>query len=138
MPPLRERPDDLGPLVRHLLDKHGEKIGRRDCTVSHDVMAVFRRHTWPGNVRELENVIERALVLGTGGRITLDDLPETLRSRPSHSGRSGGRRLADVEREHIVRTLRAVEGNKAAAARVLGLNRKTLYRKLTQHRIRTG
>ena len=138
VPPLRERPDDLGPLVRHLLDKHGEKNGRRDCTVSHDVMAVFRRHTWPGNVRELENVIERALVLGAGGRITLDDLPEMLTSRPSHSGRSGGRRLADVEREHIVRTLRAVEGNKAAAARVLGLNRKTLYRKLTQHRIRTG
>ena len=106
--------------------------------VSHDVMAAFRRHTWPGNVRELENVIERALVLGTGRRITLDDLPETLRSRPSHVGRSGGRRLADVEREHIVRTLRAVEGNKAAAARVLGVNRKTLYRKLTQHRIRTG
>ena len=138
VPPLRERPDDLAPLVRHLLDKHGEKIGRRDCTVSHDVMAVFRRHAWPGNVRELENVIERALVLGTGGRISLDDLPETLRGRPSHSGRSGGRRLADVEREHIIRTLRAVEGNKAAAARVLGLNRKTLYRKLTQHRIRTG
>ena len=138
VPPLRERPDDLGPLVRHLLDKHGEKIGRRDCTVSQDVMAVFRRHTWPGNVRELENVIERALVLGARGRITLDNLPETLRGRPSQTGRSGGRRLADVEREHIVRTLHAVGGNKAAAARVLGLNRKTLYRKLTQHRIRTG
>ncbi len=138
VPPLRDRPDDLAPLVRHLLDKHGEKMGCRDCTVSHDVMAVFRRHTWPGNVRELENVIERALVLGAGGRITLDDLPETLRIRPSHAGRSGGRRLADVEREHIVRTLGAVEGNKAAAARVLGVNRKTLYRKLTQHRIPTG
>ena len=138
VPPLRERPDDLDPLVRHLLDKHGPKVGRRDCTVSDDVMAVLRRHSWPGNVRELENVIERALVLGAGGRITLDDLPETLRGRPSHAGRSGGRRLADVEREHIVRTLHAVGGNKAAAARVLGLNRKTLYRKLTQHRIRTG
>jgi transcriptional regulator with PAS, ATPase and Fis domain len=136
VPPLRERPDDLGPLVQHLLEKHGSKLGRRECTVSHDVMAVFRRHPWPGNVRELENVIERALVLGEDVRITLDDLPETLRSRPSHSGRSGGRRLADVEREHIVRTLRAVDGNKAAAARVLGLNRKTLYRKLTLHRIR--
>jgi DNA-binding NtrC family response regulator len=137
VPPLRERPDDLGPLVRHLLTKHGAKIGKSDWTVSDDVMAVLRRHTWPGNVRELENVIERALVLGASPPITLDDLPDRLKDRPSHSGRVGGRRLADVEREHIVRTLRAVAGNKAAAARVLGLNRKTLYRKLTQHRIPT-
>jgi two-component system response regulator HydG len=137
VPPLRERPDDLRPLVQHLLDKHSAKIGRRGCSVSEDVMAVLRRHPWPGNVRELENVIERALVLGAGPRITLDDLPDNLRDRPSHSGRAGGRRLADIEREHIVRTLRAVEGNKAAAARVLGLNRKTLYRKLTHHRIAT-
>jgi DNA-binding NtrC family response regulator len=135
VPPLRERPDDLEPLVRHLLDKLGAKIGKPHCSVSDEVMAVLRRHTWPGNVRELENVIERALVLGAGPVITLEDLPDGLRGRPSRSGRVGGRRLADVEREHIIRTLRAVAGNKAAAARVLGLDRKTLYRKLTQHRI---
>jgi two-component system response regulator AtoC len=137
VPPLRERPGDLGRLVRHLLDKHGTKIGKPDCTVSDEVMAVLRRHTWPGNVRELENVIERALVLGAGPLISVEDLPDTLNDRPSHSGRAGGRRLADVEREHIVHTLHAVSGNKAAAARVLGLNRKTLYRKLTQHQIPT-
>jgi DNA-binding NtrC family response regulator len=137
VPPLRERPDDLGPLVGHLLTKHGAKIGKSDWTVSDEVMAVLRRHTWPGNVRELENVIERALALGASPLITLDDLPDRFTDRPSHSGRVGGRRLADVEREHIVRTLRAVAGNKAAAARVLGLNRKTLYRKLTQHRIKS-
>jgi DNA-binding NtrC family response regulator len=96
---------------------------------------VLRRHTWPGNVRKLENVIERALVLGVGPLVTLADLPDSLKDRPSHSGQAGGRRLADVEREHIVHTLRAVAGNKAAAARVLGLNRKTLYRKLAQHGI---
>ena len=137
VPPLRARPDDLGPLVRHLLDKLGAKVGRRGCLVSDEVMAAFERHTWPGNVRELENVIERALVLGAGERITLDDLPDTLMDRPPRPGRPGSRRLADVEREHIVRTLRAVAGNKAAAARVLGLNRKTLYRKLTLHKIPT-
>jgi two-component system response regulator HydG len=137
VPPLRERPDDLGPLIRHLVGKHGAKVGKSDCTVSDDVMTVFRRHTWPGNVRELENVIERALVLGAGPRITLDDLPDSVRDRPAHSGGPGSRRLADVEREHIVHTLRSVAGNKAAAARVLGLNRKTLYRKLTHHGIPT-
>ena len=136
VPPLRERPDDLEPLIRYLLEKHGVKLGRHDCALSDETMTVLRRHRWPGNVRELENVIERALVLGAGPVITPEDLPESLREQPSApSTAAGGRRLADVEREHIARTLRAVAGNKAAAARVLGLDRKTLYRKLTQHRI---
>jgi transcriptional regulator with PAS, ATPase and Fis domain len=136
VPPLRERADDLEPLVRDLLAAYGAKLGTPNCSISAEAMAVLRRHTWPGNVRELQNVIERALVLGTGTVIGLEDLPESLREQPpSNAGRAGGRRLADVEREHIVRTLRAVSGNKAAAARVLGLDRKTLYRKLTQHRI---
>jgi DNA-binding NtrC family response regulator len=138
VPPLRERPDDLEPLVRHLLHKHGAKVGRADGAVSDEAMAAIRRHSWPGNVRELENVIERALVLGAGPVVTLDDLPDGLKARRSRSGQSGGRRLADVERDHIVCTLRAVAGNKAAAARVLGLNRKTLYRKLLLHQIQSG
>jgi transcriptional regulator of acetoin/glycerol metabolism len=73
-------------------------------------------------------------VLGTGTVIDIEDLPESLRDLSSNAGGVAGRRLADIEREHIIRTLRAVKGNKAAAARVLGLNRKTLYRKLTQLR----
>jgi len=138
VPPLRERPDDLEPLIRFLLDKLGGKLGRLNCSVSPDAMTALRRHSWPGNVRELENVIERALVLGTGSVITLDDLPDNLRhASSSTAGRVGGKRLADVEREHIVHTLRAAAGNKTAAARVLGLDRKTLYRKLTHHRIET-
>jgi transcriptional regulator of acetoin/glycerol metabolism len=101
-------------------------------------MAILRRYGWPGNVRELENVIERALVLGDGDVVTADDLPERLHRHPSPELRSAkSQRLADVERDHIARTLRAMSGNKAAAARVLGLDRKTLYRKLTQHGIVT-
>jgi transcriptional regulator of acetoin/glycerol metabolism len=102
---------------------------------SDEAMAVIRRHTWPGNVRELQNVIERALVLGAGTIINLEDLPESLREPPRSGSTGVARRLADVEREHIVRTLPAVSGNKAAASRALGLNRKTLYRKLRLHRI---
>jgi len=137
VPPLRERPDDFEPLVHSLLDKHGAPFGASGCSVSSDAMALLRRHSWPGNVRELENVIERALVLGDGKVITRADLPDSLRSGSTGSPatRLGGRRLADVEREHIVQTLRAASGNKAAAARMLGLDRKTLYRKLTLHRI---
>jgi DNA-binding NtrC family response regulator len=137
VPALRERPDDLAPLVRCLLDKLGAKLRKPHCTISDEAMAVVRRHTWPGNVRELQNVIERALVLGTGTVINLEDLPESLREPPPSGLNGVVRRLADVEREHIVRTLRAVSGNKAAASRALGLNRKTLYRKLRMHRIAT-
>ena len=135
VPPLRERPDDLEPLVGYLLARHGAKLSKPGCSVSSDVMAVLRRYNWPGNVRELENVIERALVLGAGTVITLDDLPDGLREQPlTGASPAAGQRLADIEREYIDRTLRAVDGNKAAAARVLGLDRKTLYRKLTQRR----
>ena len=135
VPPLRERPDDLAPLVRCLLDKHGARLRKPNGSFSDEAMSVVRRHTWPGNVRELENVIERALVLGAGTVINLEDLPESLREPQPSGSNSIARRLADVEREHIVRTLRAVSGNKAAASRALGLNRKTLYRKLRLHRI---
>ena len=104
--------------------------------VSSDAMTILNQYAWPGNVRELENVIERALVLGTGSVIGPDDLPDRLRKKWHANTRSDpGRPLADVERDHILRTLSGVSGNKAAAARSLGLNRKTLYRKLHQHRI---
>jgi transcriptional regulator of acetoin/glycerol metabolism len=86
-------------------------------------------------VRELENVIERALVLGSSTVLTVSDLPDSLHEPTSTAVRTGSRRLADVVRDHIARTLRDAAGNKAAAARVLGLDRKTLYRKLIQHRI---
>ena len=131
IPPLRDRPDDLMPLLAHFLEKHGARLGLSGVTVSGDAMERLRRHPWPGNVRELENVVERALVLGVGQVIEVDDLPETLKVAVSRNpGMRVGRPLAEVEREHILKTLRAVDGNKSAAARVLGLDRKTLYRKI--------
>ncbi|MGH9141289.1 MAG: sigma 54-interacting transcriptional regulator, partial [Thermoanaerobaculia bacterium] len=133
IPPLRDRPDDLTPLLAHFLGKHGARLGRPGVAVSGEAMDRLRRHAWPGNVRELENVIERALVLGVGAVIDVDDLPATLKvALPRHPGSGIGRPLVEVEREHILQTLRTVNGNKSAAARVLGLNRKTLYRKLAR------
>ncbi|MEZ4647815.1 MAG: sigma-54 dependent transcriptional regulator [Candidatus Eisenbacteria bacterium] len=137
IPPLRDRPEDLVPLIAHFLDKHGRRLDRPGWTVAPEALEQFKRHSWPGNVRELENVIERGLILGRDQRITPDDLPESVRdSAPvrtevGHSSRP----IAEVEQEHIVKTLRAVRGNKAAAARILGFDRKTLYRKLQQYRI---
>jgi DNA-binding NtrC family response regulator len=131
IPPLRERPDDLMPLIAHFLEKHSARCARPRATVSATAMEQLRRHSWPGNARELENAIERALVLGSGGTIRIDDLPEALRISPAVCpDRRVSRPLVAVEREHILKTLRSVDGNKSAAARALGLDRKTLYRKL--------
>ena len=79
VPPLRDRPDDLMPLLAHLLDKHGARLGRSGVTVSGEAMDRLRRYAWPGNVRELENVIDRALVLGVGSSIDGDDLPDAFK-----------------------------------------------------------
>jgi transcriptional regulator with PAS, ATPase and Fis domain len=136
VPPLRDRLEDLIPLTQHLLDKLGARLELPGCTISPEAMTAFAEYPWPGNVRELENVIERALVLGSGIAINVEDLPDRLTSLaalPTHG--SAGGRLVDVERDHIRRTLETVNGNKAAAARRLDVNRKTLYRKLRQHRL---
>ncbi len=136
VPPLRDRLEDLPPLTQHLLDKLGARLGLPGCTISPEAMTTLGQYPWPGNVRELENVIERALVLGSGIAIGLEDLPDRLiRHTTSPGCGSDGCRLIDVERDHIRRTLETVGGNKAAAARALDVNRKTLYRKLRQHRL---
>jgi two-component system response regulator HydG len=138
IPPLRERPADILPLVAHFLEKHGRRLGRAACSVSPRALEALRRYSWPGNVRELENAIERALVLGRDDVIWPEDLPEAVRGpRPADVlPPAGTRPLVEVEREHIARTLRAVRWNKAAAARLLGMDRKTLYRKIEAHGIR--
>ncbi len=137
VPPLRERPDDILPLAAHFLGKHGRRLGRSNCTLSPEVVEALRRYAWPGNVRELENAIERALVLGRDDVIWLHDLPEALAApRQSQDLPEGPRPLAEVEREHILKTLGAVRWNKTAAARLLGMDRKTLHRKLGAYGIR--
>jgi transcriptional regulator with PAS, ATPase and Fis domain len=136
VPPLRDRLEDLPPLTQHLLDRLGARLGLPGCTISPEAMTTLNQYSWPGNVRELENVIERALVLGSGIAIGLEDLPDRVIKHTSSPGcGSAGCRLIDVERDHIRRTLDTVNGNKAAAARALDVNRKTLYRKLRQHRL---
>jgi DNA-binding NtrC family response regulator len=138
LPPLRERTDDIEPLVRHFADAFGDEMGRRIESIAPAALAALRTWRWPGNIRELRNVVERALVLGDGPQLQLDDLPpELLHAAPSVGGQGGVvvtpaniRTLAELEREAIGAALSATEGNKARAAALLGIDRTTLYRKL--------
>jgi DNA-binding NtrC family response regulator len=134
VPPLRERPEDLLPLIAHFMELHGQRLGRSDRQLSPEALALMQHYPWPGNVRELENALERALVLSRRALITPDDLPDEIHARPQPgSAADEPLSMVEIERQHILRTLAAVGGNKAAAARLLRLDRKTLYRKLQSY-----
>jgi DNA-binding NtrC family response regulator len=135
LPPLRERREDIPLLVDAFLNKFGQARGKDVKGVSETTLALLIDYAWPGNVRELENVIERAVTLSRGDKILPDDLPATIQ------GSRGERRVLDeaaekmhplheIEKEYIKKILEKMGGNKYQAAQVLGIDRKTLYRKL--------
>ena len=130
LPPLRERRDDIPPLVRHFTQRFARRMGRRIETIPSAVMEALVRYPWPGNVRELQNVIERAVILSPGSslQVPLGDLPPAAAPAPEPTAEAVT--LADAEREHILGALRetgwVVGGPKGAAAR-LGMKRSTLY-----------
>lgn len=137
MPPLRERREDIPLLVEAFLKKCAEASKKPVRGIGESALALMMDYPWPGNVRELENVVERALTLARTERILPEDLPPTIR------GARGDRRildeaaertlpLHDVEKEYIQRILEKTGGNKYQAAQVLGIDRKTLYRKLAE------
>jgi two-component system response regulator HydG len=137
IPPLRERREDIPLLAAHFLTRSAKRHGRPVPTLSPEAMALLFDHHWPGNVREMENAIERAVLLTETDTIFPGDLPPSLRGAPA-SGVSPEatlkpRRLEDVEREHILRTLDAHAWNQARAAEVLGIGRNTLWRKLKDY-----
>ena len=134
LPPLRERDNDVLELARHFLQKHAARNLVSNLELTPEVAARLVTYEWPGNVRELDNCMQAAVAMARDGRIRLDNLPGHLRRerKPAREPEPELPLLETVEREHIVRVLRAVGGNKAAAARILGINRVTLYRKLAQ------
>ena len=136
VPSLRERPDDLPHLVRELLRAklRAYHRGTEPARLSHAALTALRRHAWPGNVRELENVLMRALVLAGGGPIGPEHLPALRDSGRRTTTRPGELvTLSEVERRHIARVVRAMEGNISASAATLGISRTTLYKKLRDH-----
>jgi two-component system, NtrC family, response regulator AtoC len=136
LPPLRERREDLPLLVEHFLDQLSVEMNRRIDGVSADAMRVLMAHEWPGNVRELRNVLERAAVVTTGSTIEPGDLGQlglAAGSTTAVSAPASAASLEDVERRHIGEVLRMTSGNVSQAARVLGIDRATLYHKMKKY-----
>jgi two-component system response regulator HydG len=133
-PPLRARREDIPLLVDHFLGVYCTKNNRGRLEATREVLARLLDYPWPGNVRELENVIERAVVLCRGERLSMDDLPESIReaseAAPSTLTFSVGTPLDEVERRLIRETLRYARGDKSLAAQLLGISTRTIYRKL--------
>jgi DNA-binding NtrC family response regulator len=136
LPPLRSRQADVLPLAQHFLTTFARRAHRDMTGIAPAAAEKLVAYSWPGNVRELQNCLERAVTLARFEQIVVDDLPEKVRDhRASHVLVTSDDPaelvpMEEVERRYILRVLEAVGGNKTAAARILGIERKTLYRKL--------
>ena len=154
VPPLRERVEDIPELATHFLNQYSQKFGKAVMQIDDDALAVLKAYHWQGNVRELENVMERAVVVAEGSVVTPDELPREIidavgqgrpipdddedlgdAMEPALAGgvRAERRERERRERERLVRALTAARGNKAEAARALGLARSTLVSRLKKH-----
>jgi DNA-binding NtrC family response regulator len=131
LPPLREHADDILLLTRHFATKYSEELGRAAPEFSDTVLEALRSYHWPGNVRELQNAIRRLLVMNEAERIDVVDLPPLMRTA-SLPGAGFGRPLREVEAEYIRNVLASVGGNRTRAAQILGIDRKTLRKKLKE------
>ena len=133
VPALRERREDLPLLIRHFLEGFSKRYDRQNLRTTKRAEALLCRHTWPGNIRELENALSYACMLTETGMVDIGDLPDyLLESRGQDE--SGLPTLAEVEYQHVLKVLKACDGNRARAAEILGIGRATLYRILAREK----
>jgi two-component system response regulator AtoC len=143
LPPLRDRTEDIPLLAEHFLGQAAAREGKKAPELTPEAVAALLRHPWPGNVRELLNVLERARVLDSDGRIGPEDLPEPFRDAPGRGARkaatAGQKPLREAreafEKEYLVALLRANQGNVTEAARKAGLGRASINEKLRRYGI---
>src|SRR5437870_2463501 len=153
LPPLRERREDIHPLVIHFLEHYKQRTARSASGISKPTLSALISYDWPGNVRELENAVERAVIIAAGRQIELDDLPSAIgsvlpkreamvraeRAQAANEGRSAKLEIEvpsamdEIERHAIQATLDYTSGDKTRAAKLLNIGRKTIYRKLDQY-----
>jgi DNA-binding NtrC family response regulator len=129
IPPLRERREDVLPLVRHFTARYAGEAGRSPPAISDAALRALTSYDWPGNVRELENVVQRLIVMSDADPVEVVDLPTPMRS-PVPRDLGLHLTLAEVEAAHIRRVLEHFDGNKSRAAQALDIDRKTLRKKL--------
>ncbi|HEY7714294.1 MAG TPA: sigma-54 dependent transcriptional regulator [Candidatus Binatia bacterium] len=136
VPPLRERREDIAPLIDYLIRRHNSQMKKSYKGADNAAIRVLMSLPWRGNIRELDNVLERAMILGNGEWITASDIPHTEKweDNNAHSTYAGPHDLTDAlrayEKMHIENVLKETDGNRAVAAKMLGLSRSSLYRKL--------
>jgi DNA-binding NtrC family response regulator len=148
VPPLRERKEDIPPLVSYFIEKFNHKLDRRITGVDPEVMELFQDYDWPGNIRELENLAERLVLMAKGDQIDMGDVPAELIEAVEakiHTSASDEKKsikdlirekTEDIEKQMIVKVLEECEGNISKAARQLGLSRRGLHLKLAKYNLR--
>ena len=127
VPPLCERASDIPLLVHYFLKRYNERY-HLDTRLADSGLKVMQEYSWPGNIRQLQHMMERLTILAPGNRIDADAVRQAIDQMDSRDGASDS--LADTEAEQIRRVMAATNGNKSRAAKILGIERKTLYRKL--------
>jgi DNA-binding NtrC family response regulator len=136
IPPLRERRQDIRLLVARLLEREAER-SRRMYEISDEALAAMISYEWPGNVRELENCVEQCCALNSGPTIHITDLPNSITRSQEDSGfvslESRIAPIADLERRAILGAIEQLNGDKLTAAKLLGIGKTTLYRKLKEY-----
>ena len=139
LPPLRSRSGDVLLLAQHILERCAARLGKRVVAISPKAAERLLGYTWPGNVRELQNCIERSVALAAYDQIGVDDLPDKVRNHrqePADLTSPDASELVsldEIERRYILHVLDVLAGNKALAAQILGVDRRTLYRKLDRY-----
>jgi len=136
LPPLRERPGDIGLLADYFALLFSEKYQKPLRTLSRETREILEAYPWPGNVRELKNVLESVVLISANEEIQPSDIPARISSRPAERSEVClplGLTLEEAERIYVLRALANLDGNKSAAARVLGLSRKSLYDRLLRY-----
>ena len=143
IPPLRERKEDIPPLVATFLKRFAQELGKPEPEIAPEAFQKLLDYSWPGNVRELQNAMEYAVVLARQSTISVKELPAEVQlpaalqqtERNNNGGTTGVQNLDDLERNAIIQALAQCHGNKKKAAQVLGIQRPTLYNKMKRYAI---
>jgi DNA-binding NtrC family response regulator len=141
IPPLRDRKDDLGLLIRHFVNSFAYEAGRSITAIDPEMLNLFEEYHWPGNIRQLKNVLRTALIIGSGNTLSLDDTPwlsEELRlkscDKPLDAAMFAGTSLQKLEQQAILATLEQTGGNQVKASKILGITDRTLRDKVKRYK----